>query len=391
MMVLKQRTYFDYAASTPVEPRVIDKMLPYFTEIYGNAGAIHMHGQKSEAAVENSRQLISELLGCQSNEIIFTSGGTESNNLALRGAALAARKTRNANHILISPVEHHSVSDTVVQLKEIFGFEVEFLPIDKFGLVDPEAVERRIRPKTAIVSIIHANNEIGSINPIAQIGDICTHKSIPLHTDSVQAAAHLDIDLANMKVDLLSIGAHKFFGPKGVGALFVREGTQILPIQTGGGQESGLRSGTPNTPYLIGQAEALRITRTDFIPKEDKLQDMRDQLIAQVLDEIPDSRLTGHPEKRLSNHASFVFRGVDGNMLLALLDNEGFSCSSGSACKTGDPEPSEVLISLGLGPEWAFGSLRISIGHTTTPDQINSFLDVLPKVVERTKTGVYSR
>ena len=386
-----KNVYLDYAASTPVDSRVVDKMLPYFTENYGNSGAVHRHGQEADAAIERSRRLIAEYLNCSPNEIIFTSGGTESNNLALRGAALAAKNVRNANHILISPVEHHSVSETATQLEEYFGFEVEFIPIDEYGIVDIEAFKNLLRPSTAIVSVIHANNEIGSINPISEIGKICRSRNIPFHTDSVQAAAHIQIDLSKTKVDLLSIGAHKFNGPKGVGALYIKTGTEIIPTQTGGGQENGLRSGTPNTPYIVGLAEALIITNQVHLPKERELSDKRDFLIDRILAEIPESKLTGHPAIRLSNNASFVFRGMDGNMLLQLLDNQGFSCSSGSACMTGDPEPSEVLLALRLDPIWAFGSLRVSIGHATTQEQLDSFCDILPAQIETARTGIYTK
>lgn len=386
-MSISSKTYLDYAASTPVDARVVDVMLPYFTQFFGNSSSIHIFGQKSDAAIENARILVSELLNCKPSEIIFTSGGTESDNLAIRGAAIAARESRKANHILISPVEHHAVSETAKQLATTLGFELEYLPINRYGLIDPADVSAKLRPETAVVSVIHANNEIGTINPVSEIGAICRERGILFHTDSVQAAAHMPLDLSNLNVDMMSIGAHKFYGPKGIGALYIREGTSLLPTQTGGNQELGMRAGTPNTPYIVGLAEALRLTHEEFLPYENEIRDKRDHLIGHILEEIPDSKLTGHPENRLSNLASFVFKGVDGNMLLQFLDIAGFACSSGSACKTGEPEPSNILIALGHSKEWAFGSLRVSISHLTTPKEINSFLKILPKSIATARNG----
>ena len=303
---------------------------------------------------------------------------------------MAARKQRGANHILISPVEHHAVSVTAHQLANLYGFELEFLPVDEFGAVDPEQVAARLREDTAIVSVMYANNEIGTINPINKIGTICKQKGIPFHSDAVQAAAHLPVDVQDLNVDLMAIGAHKFYGPKGIGALYVREGTQLIPVQTGGGQESGLRAGTHNIPYIVGLAEAFRLTQSERQMHADQIIPLRDHLIGRVLEEIPDARLTGHPRQRLPNHASFVFQGVDGNALLMMLDVAGFACSSGSACKTGSPEPSDVLTALGFSRDWALGSLRVTLGVPTTPDDIEAFLTALPSIVEKSRelTGV---
>jgi len=257
-MIHNKSIYFDYAATTPVDGRVLEAMLPYFSDVFGNPSSIHRVGQSAEAILEKSRETVANLLHCLPGEVIFTACGSESDNLALRGAAFAAREGRRANHILISPVEHHAVTHTAQQLATHFGFELEYLPVDKYGLVDPHAVASRLRSETAVVSVIHANNEIGSINPIAEIGAICREHRIPFHTDSVQAAAHLPIDVQELNVDLMALGAHKFYGPKGIGVLFIRRGTSILPILTGGGQESGLRAGTQNNPYNVGFAEAFR-------------------------------------------------------------------------------------------------------------------------------------
>lgn len=384
-MNINGRIYLDYAATTPTDPRVLEAMLPYFNEVFGNPSSIHAFGQAAEAAVEDAREMVASLLNCSPSEIIFTSCGSESDNLALRGAAFAAREHRGASRILISPVEHHAVSHTARQLEKLHGFVVEELPVDEYGAVIVEEAEQRLGPDVAVVSVIHANNEIGTINPVEEIGAACTEMGISFHTDSVQAAAYLPIDVKTMKVDMLSIGAHKFYGPKGVGALYVRKGTPLIPAQTGGAQEGGLRAGTQNVPYITGLAEALRLANEEREARRAHLLPLRDRIIGIVLEEIPQAKLTGHPSKRLPNHASFVFEGVDGNEMLMLLDAEGFACSSGSACKTGSPEPSEVLTALGLPRLWALGSLRITLGVGSTSEHVERFLQVLPQVVNRVR------
>ncbi len=383
--MISDKVYLDYAASTPVDPKVKEAMLPFFDQFYGNPSSTHIYGQQAEAAVESARETIAQGLNCLPQEVVFTSCGSESDNLALRGAAWAARQVRNADHILISPVEHHAVSHTAQQLADLFGFELEYLPIDEHGVVNPETIKEHLRPSTAIVSVIHANNEIGTINPIAEIGAVCREKGIPFHTDSVQGAAHLPVDVQELNVDLLALGAHKFYGPKGVGALFVRRGTPLYPNQTGGSQESGLRAGTQNVPYIVGMAEAFRLAQEDHEPRQAYVQALRDRIIGRVLEEVPYTQLTGHPAERLPNHTSFAFKAVDGNNLLMLLDVQGFACSSGSACKTGNPEPSDVLTALGLPTEWGLGSLRVTVGKETTPAEVDKFLEVLPALVERNR------
>jgi cysteine desulfurase len=377
--------YLDYAATTPVDDRVLQAMLPYFQWIFGNSSSVHTFGQQAEAALEAAREKIATALGCSPGEVLFTSCGTESDNLALRGTAISAKHERGANHLLISPVEHHAISKTAEQLASIYGFELEFLPVDSFGMVDPQEVAKRLRADTALVSVIYANNEIGTINPIAEIGAICRGLKIPFHSDAVQAAAYLPVDTSSLNVDLLSLGAHKFYGPKGIGALYVNKTTtsRLTPIQTGGGQEFGLRAGTHNIPYIVGMAEALHLAQTERMHRIDILQPIRDYLIGNVLENVPDTRLTGHPTMRMPNHASFVFENVDGNALLTLLDVEGFACSSGSACKTGNPEPSEVLIAMGISRSWALGSLRVTLGLNTTSAQVERFVQILPGVIER--------
>ncbi len=382
----KTNIYLDYAATTPVDERVLQAMLPFFTETFGNPSSEHVYGQRAEAALEQSRQTIAMALNAQPDEIIFTGCGTESDNLALRGVAFARRESEGAGHVLISPVEHHAVSHTAQQMSRLYGFQVEYLEVDENGRVDPASVEACLRSDTAIVSVIYGNNEIGTVNPIAEIGAICRERGVLFHTDAVQAVAHLPIDVQADNIDLMAIGAHKFYGPKGVGVLYVRRGTSLYPILTGGKQEDGLRAGTQNVPYIVGMAEALRLARQEMGERAGKLAPMRDNLIRRVLETIPRVRLTGHPTDRLPNHASFAFENVDGNALLMMLDVAGYSCSSGSACKSGTPKPSEVLLALGLSDQWTRGGLRVTLGKDTQAEQVESLASALPGIVEQART-----
>jgi cysteine desulfurase len=377
--------FLDYASTTPVDPRVIDAMMPYFDQSYGNSSSVHQLGQHAENALEKSRQTVADILGAKPKEIIFTSCGSESDNLALRGVAFARRAHHSASHILISAVEHHAVSITAYQLGDLHGFEIEVIPVDEYGMVDPDEIRNRIRDDTALVSVIFANNEIGSINPLGEIGDICRARGIPFHTDAVQGAAHLPSDVNALNVDLLSLGAHKFYGPKGVGALYVRESTPILPVLTGGGQEFNLRAGTHNIPYIVGMAKAFDLAHNSDEDRHSHYSSMRDLLIRTITETIPSTKLTGHPTQRLPNHASFVFKDVDGNTLLMMLDAAGFACSSGSACKTGSPEPSDVLLAMGLSPEWALGSLRVTLGQQTSAEELEDFLEIIPNLVHQAR------
>ena len=373
--------YLDHAATTPMDKRVLDAMLPYFSDFFGNPSSVHRYGQLAEAAVDSAHEIFASILKCRPDEIVFTSCGSESDNLALRGAALASREKTGANWILTSKTEHPAVSKTVEQLEKYYGFQVKWLDSDKDGLIKADVVEKAIGDKTAIVSVMYANNEIGTVNPIRDIAAICHNHGVLFHTDAVQAAAYLPVDVAELGVDLMSLGGHKFYGPKGIGALYVRKGTPIFPIQTGGGQENGLRAGTQNVPYIVGFAEALRLVDIEREERAAHVKPLRDRLIGSILETIPDSRLTGHMESRLPNLASFAFKGVDGNLLLTFLDGAGFACSSGSACKTGNPEPSEVMYGIGLTREWGLGSLRVTLGVGTNARQIESFLDALPELV----------
>ncbi len=359
--------------------------MPYFNEIFGNPSSVHYFGQSAEAALNSARETIARVLNSRPAEIVFTSCGSESDNLALRGTSLASRSRTGAAWILTSQAEHHAVSKTAEQLAGQYGFKLGWLDVDEFGLVHPDTVEAALSDETILVSVMYANNEIGTINPVKEIAEVCHRHGVLFHTDAVQAAAYLPMDVEALGVDLLSIGAHKFYGPKGIGALYVRTGTPMLPAQTGGGQESGLRAGTQNVAYIVGMAEALQLTAAERVKRADHIRPLCERIIGTVLEEIPSVRLTGHPTNRLPNHASFAFEGVDGNLLLTLLDAAGFACSSGSACKTGNPEPSEVMAAIGLPREWGLGSLRVTLGMLTETEHVEKFLAALPGLVEQAR------
>lgn len=382
---LPTMVYLDYSATTPVDGRVLEAMMPYFSFSFGNPSSVHRYGQVAEAAIDSARETAAAVLHCKPDEIIFTSCGSESDNLALRGAAYAMREKTGAKWILAARAEHPAVVKTLLHLEKYEGFQVRWLDVDEHGMVTPEAVSRAISDETALVSVMYANNEIGTLNPIKEIAAVCRAKNVLCHTDAVQAAAYLPLDVQELGVDMMSLGAHKFYGPKGIGALYVRKGTPLVSHLTGGGQEFSLRAGTQNVPYIVGLAEALRLTNEEREQRVMHAQPLRDQIIGTVLEAIPDSRLTGHLEARLPHHASFAFRNVDGNLLLTLLDSAGFACSSGSACKTGNPEPSEVMNSIGLSRDWGLGSLRVTLGIHTTAADVDSFLNVLPSLVEKAR------
>lgn len=378
--------YLDYSATTPVDARVFEAMQPYFSALFGNPSSVHRYGQQAEAAVEAARETVAQVLNCQPQEVIFTSCGSESDNLAIRGAAYAMREQNGARWLLASRAEHPAVTKTLRHLAQYEGFEVEWLEVNEQGMVTPEAVSRAICKETALVSVMYANNEIGTVNPVRDIAEICRANRILFHTDAVQAAAYLPVDVQALGVDMMSLGAHKFYGPKGVGVLYVRKGTPLLPHLTGGGQEFGLRAGTQNVPYIVGFAEALRLTYEEREQRAGHVRPLRDKIIGTVLETIPNARLTGDLNTRLPHHASFVFKEVDGNLLLTLLDAAGFACSSGSACKTGNPEPSEVMSAIGLSREWGLGSLRVTLGAGTTVEQVEAFLSALPALVEKARS-----
>jgi len=371
--------YMDHAATTAVDPRVVEAMLPYFTDIYGNASSIHAWGRAASEAIEGARETVASVLNARPKEVIFTSCGTESDNLAIRGVAFASRS--KGNHIITSSIEHHAVSHTCEQLEREFGYEVTYLPVDAHGQVDPDDVGRAITDRTILISIMYANNEVGTIQPISEIGEIAHAKGIPLHTDAVQGGGTLDLDVDRLHVDLLSLSAHKFYGPKGVGILYRRESTRVLPMQTGGGHEMGWRAGTENTPSIVGLATALDLAQAHRQEENARIAALRDRFINGVLQAIPQSQLTGHPQQRLPNNASFVFQGVEAESILLRLDMLGVAGSSGSACSTGEPEPSHVLTAMGLALELCHSSLRLTLGRENTVEDVDYVLSVLPGIV----------
>ena len=375
-----RQVYLDYAATTPLDDRVLTEMLPYFTEDFGNPSSVHSWGQRAEAAVESARETITLLLNAGEYQVVFTSGGTESDNLAIKGAARSIADQTGKRHLLISPVEHPAVSRSAEQLMKE-GFELEWLPVDSFGFVDPAEVARRIRKDTALVSVVFGQNEIGTVNPVEDISRVCREKEVFFHTDAVQAAAHFPINLDKSSITSMALGAHKFYGPKGVGALIYQKDWKIGKLQNGGGQEFRMRAGTHNVPGIVGLAKAFEITRQEMEQSSNHESQLRDHLIGSVLEQISGSRLTGHPTKRLANHASFIFDKLSGNTLLMILDAEGFACSSGSACRSGNPQPSDILLAIGVDPESALGSLRVTIGRETKREDINALISFLPKAV----------
>jgi len=380
--------YLDHAATTPLDPAALEVMQSCFLQEYGNPSSVHRWGQRAEAILEQAREQLAAALGCETGEVVFTGGGTESDNLALAGVAFARREQSGAGHLLTTPVEHEAVVKTAEYLAEKHGFELELLPVDAFGRVDPDELRARIRKDTALVSVIFGNNEIGTVNRLPELGAVCHEFGVPFHSDAVQAASQLPIRVDDLQVDLLSIGAHKFYGPKGVGALYVRSRTPLRPLLHGGSQEGGLRPGTQNVPLIAGMGAALQSTTRQLAQHAERFRGLRDRIIDQVRYRLPDARLTGHPVERLPNHASFVIPGVEANALLAALDLAGFACSAGSACKTGEPEPSRVLTAIGHPRDLALGSLRVTVGRSTTTEQVESFLQALPQVVARLRSPV---
>jgi len=371
--------YLDHAATTALDLRVLDAMLPYLTTEYGNASSIYALGRHAMQAVDHSREQVAELLHCRSNEIAFVGCGSESDNLAIKGVAFASQK--KGSHLITSSIEHHAVLHTC-QYLDRFGFKTTYLPVDEYGCISPDDVGRAITDQTVLVSIMYANNEIGTIEPIAEIGRICRARKIPFHVDAVQAGGALPIDVTALNVDLLSLSAHKFYGPKGVGILYVRQGMRILPQLQGGSQERGRRAGTENVAGIVGAASALHLAYEQLPHVRPRIQAMRDRLIESIL-KIPHSRLTGHPTERLPNNASFCFEGIEGESILLNLDMLGIAASSGSACTSGSVEPSHVMVAMGLAPEWSHGSLRLSLGRENTEEDVERVISVLPSVVEK--------
>jgi cysteine desulfurase len=375
--------YMDHAATTPVDRRVLQVMLPYWTEHYGNPSAVYRLAREAAKALQQERGTVASVLGCKPREIIFTSCGSESDNLALRGVAFAQRARGKGNHIITTPIEHHAVLHTAEELRDRFGFELTLLPVNHYGLVNPDDVSKAIRDDTMLISVMYANNEVGTIEPIAEIGAIARERGIPFHTDGVQAGGVLPLDVDDLKVDLLSLSAHKFYGTKGVGLLYARDGVPLWPMQTGGGHERRRRAGTENVPNIVGLATALKLAYEEAEQTSRRIANLRDRLIAGVLDRIPDVHLNGHPIHRLPNNANFTFKYIEGEAVLIQLDLVGVAASSGSACSTGAVEPSHVLRAMGVPPEEAFGSLRLTLGRENTEEDVDYVLEVLPPIVER--------
>jgi len=376
--------YLDHAATTPTDPRVVEAMLPYFSDVYGNPSSVHSFGRKADKAVQAARRTIADILNCSPREIVFTGCGSESDNLALRGAIQTALGRGTVRpHLITSPVEHHAVSHTAHLLADTLPCDLTMLEVDSYGRVLPDTLRAAMRDTTALVSVMVGNNEVGTIQPVAELAAIAHERGALFHTDAVQAAGQLRIDVKAIGADLLALTAHKFYGPKGVGLLYMREGVELVPSQSGGGQERDRRAGTHNVPLIVGMAKALELAYTDFDARVTEYRRLRDMIINGVLTLVAGSHLTGHPTDRLSNHASFIIENIDANALLMHLDMHGIAASSGSACNTGNPEPSDVLSAMGYSRELALGSLRLTVGKQTTDADIHHLLEVLPASVDK--------
>ncbi len=386
----RRTIYMDHSASTPVRAEVYEAMQPYFAEFYGNPSSIHGVGRRAGVALAQARRVIAETIGAKPGEIIFTGCGTESDNAALRGIALARRQATGAKRIITLPIEHKAVLYTAQDLADHFGFELTLVPVDREGLVGVDAVASALGDGTdvAVVSIMYANNEVGTVQPIAEIGALCRARGVPFHTDAVQAAGKLPLNVDDLHVDALSTSAHKFYGPKGVGFLYLRGGTPFLPYMTGGSHEGGRRAGTENVPSIVGMAKALELVEAERPQENARLRVLRDQLIGGILESVDGAVLTGSPTQRLDSHASFVIRGVEAEGVLIGLDLAGIAASSGSACTSGSHRPSHVLEALGVPPTDAVGGLRLSLGHSNRPEDVDFLLERLPQIVNQIKGSV---
>ncbi|MBI4188619.1 MAG: cysteine desulfurase NifS [Chloroflexi bacterium] len=372
--------YLDYAATTPTRPEVVKAMLPYFTDVFGNPSSIYSYGLEAKEALDQARTKVANLIGARDEEIVFTSGGTEADNFALQGVALANES--KGNHIITSAIEHHAVSETCKFLEKR-GFQVTYLPVDRYGMVNPDDVKRAITSKTILISIMHANNEMGTIQPIAEIGQIAKEAKVYFHTDAVQTAGHIPIDVNEMGVNLLSMSAHKLYGPKGVGALYIRKGTRLVNFMHGGDQEKKRRASTENVPGIVGFSVAAELAQQEMAQEAQRLTHLRDRLIKGLLERIDHVQLNGHPTKRLPNNVNVSFNFVEGESILLNLDLEGICVSTGSACTSASLEPSAVLLAMGLSHELAHGSVRITLGKWSTEDEINQVLEVTPRVIAK--------
>ena len=379
------RVYLDHAATTPVDPEVAEAMSRVLHDTHGNPSSIYAEGRAARAAVDRARDEVAAAIEAEPSEIVFTSGGTEADNLALRGALKARRDERDG--LVTTAIEHHAVIDTARDLERYAHVRLTVVGVDRQGVVDPAAMREAIDERTSLVSVMHANNEIGTIEPIAEIGALCRDRGVTFHSDAVQTVGALEVDVRKIPVDLLSINAHKFYGPKGVGALYVRRGTRLATMQTGGGQEKGRRTGTENVAGIVGLGVAMRIARERRATESPRQARLRDRLISGVRTRVPDVVLNGHPTDRLPNNASFCVPGTDGESLIVALDLEGFAVSSGSACTSGETEPSHVLLALGLDREVAKGSLRVTVGRSTTEADVDAFVRALEHIVARLRNA----
>ena len=376
-----QKVYLDNAATTKVRNEVVEAMLPYFTEYFGNPSSLHLFAREAGKGLDTARAQVAKALNAKPEEIIFTGGGSESDNMVLRGIPEAYKK--KGKHVITSAVEHHAVLHTLEAMEKEGRVEVTYLPVDEYGMVTAEQVEKAIRPDTVLVSIMFANNEVGTIMPIEQIGETCKKYGVLFHTDAVQAVGHVPVDVEKMHIDLLSLSGHKFHGPKGVGALYVRKGVRIPALILGGAQERRKRAGTENVPGIVGMGKAIELATAELEDNAAKMKVLRDRLIFGIPARIPDVKLNGHPTERLPNNVNFSIRFIEGESILLMLDLNGIAASSGSACTSGSLDPSHVLLAMGLSHEVAHGSLRLTLSEFTTPEEIDDMLDTLPPIVEK--------
>ena len=379
-----REVYLDNSATTKVDPRVTEAMLPYFSEKYGNPNSLHKFGREARAAIDNARAQVASLINAKPTDIIFTGAGSEADNLAIKGAAWALKEKGKGSHIITSAIEHHAILDTVRWLGKM-GFEYTILPVDDKGFVSPADLEAAIRPDTILATIMFANNEIGTIQPVKELGEVCRRHGVMFHVDGVQAAGHIKVDVEQLPIDMMTMAAHKMYGPKGLGALYVRRGVKLIPTLHGGGQEFGLRSGTENGPGIVGFGVAAEIAKERLERGDDKkLAQLRDYFIDGVLSRIPESHLTGATgDARLPFHTSFTVKYIEGEGMLLLLDAAGIAASSGSACTSGSLEPSYVLLATGLDHTTAHGSVRLTMSHDTTKEDIDYVLEKFPDIVEK--------
>jgi cysteine desulfurase len=379
--VEEKNIYLDYAATTPTHPEVVEAMLPYFTKDFGNPSSLYTSGRRAHGAVEDARDRVAAFIGADSKEIVFTSGGTESDNFAIIGAAVANEK--KGYHIITTRAEHHAVLEPCHYLEKHGGYDVTYLQVDKYGSTDPDSVKAAITDKTVLVSIMHANNEIGTISPVEDISKITRERGVYFHTDAVQTVGHIPVNVNNLGVDLLSSSAHKFYGPKGVGFIYIRHGTRTASFFKGGSQENNRRAGTHNVAGIIGMAKAIELAEQNMQKEAEHLTVLRDYLIKGLQEKISDVRLNGHPTRRLPNNINVCIVGAEGEAILLSLDMEGISSSSGSACTSGTLEPSHVLLAMGIPPEIAHSSLRLTMGRSTTREDVDYVLDILPSIASR--------